>query len=41
MRTKGAGVLSSVARADGFVVAPEETEGYASGDEVDVRLWEA
>lgn len=41
VRTKGAGVLSSVARADGFVVAPEETEGYASGDEVDVRLWEA
>ena len=41
VRTKGAGVLSSVTRADGFVVAPEETEGYASGDTVDVRLWEA
>jgi molybdopterin molybdotransferase len=41
VRTKGAGVLSSVAHADGFVVAPEEREGYAVGEEVDVLLWEA
>jgi molybdopterin molybdotransferase len=41
VRTKGAGVLSSVARADGFVVTPEEREGYASDEEVDVLLWEA
>jgi molybdopterin molybdotransferase len=41
VRTKGAGVLSSVAEADGFVVTPESREGYAEGDEVDVLLWEA
>ena len=41
VRTKGAGVLSSVAEADGFVVTPERREGYAEGDEVDVLLWEA
>lgn len=41
VRTKGAGVLSSVADADGFVVTPESREGYAKGDEVDVVLWEA
>ena len=41
VRTKGAGVLSSVADADGFVVTPESREGYAEGDEVDVVLWEA
>jgi molybdopterin molybdotransferase len=41
VRTKGAGVLSSVADADGFVITPESREGYAEGDEVDVLLWEA
>jgi len=41
VRTKGAGVLSSVADADGFVVTPESREGYAVGEEVDVLLWEA
>jgi molybdopterin molybdotransferase len=41
VRTKGAGVLSSVARADGFVVTPEEREGYASGEDVEALLWEA
>jgi len=41
VRTKGAGVLSSVADADGFVVAPESREGYAAGKEVDVLLWGA
>lgn len=41
VRTKGAGVLSSVADAEGFVVTPESREGYAEGDEVDVLLWEA
>lgn len=41
VRTRGAGVLSSVADADGFVVTPESREGYAEGDEVDVILWEA
>lgn len=41
VRTKGAGVLSSVADADGFVVTLESREGYAVGDEVDVLLWGA
>jgi molybdopterin molybdotransferase len=41
VRTKGAGVLSSVAGADGFVVTPEEREGYADGEDVEVFLWEA
>jgi len=41
VRTKGAGVLSSVADADGFVVTTESREGYAEGEEVDVLLWEA
>jgi molybdopterin molybdotransferase len=41
VRTKGAGVLSSVADADGFVVTPESREGYADGEVVDVLLWEA
>jgi len=41
VRTKGAGVLSSVAGSDGFVVTPESREGHAEGDEVEVLLWEA
>ncbi len=41
LRTKGAGVLSSVSRADGWVVVTEEREGYASGEEVEVELWRA
>jgi len=40
-RTSGAGVLSSVALADGWVTVPEATEGYAAGDRVAVEDWEA
>jgi len=40
-RAGGAGVLSSVALADGWVVVPEDREGYAEGDRVDVEDWEA
>lgn len=36
----GAGVLSSVAKADGFLLVPENVEGYEPGDEVDVFLME-
>ena len=36
----GAGILSSVARADGFVVVPEEQEGLEAGDNVEVMLFE-
>ena len=39
-RTKGAGVLSSVALADGWVVVREEREGYAEGEAVAVETWE-
>jgi len=39
-RAKGAGVLSSVALADGWVVVPEETEGYEAGKTVAVEQWE-
>lgn len=34
----GAGILSSVARADGYVVVPPNIEGYGAGTEVDV-IW--
>ena len=36
----GAGILSSVAKADGYVLVPENLEGYAEGEEVDVFLIE-
>ncbi|MGB3920531.1 molybdopterin molybdotransferase MoeA [Methanothrix sp.] len=36
----GAGILSSVARADGFVVVPEPLEGFEEGDMVEVVLYE-
>lgn len=37
----GASVLSSTVRADGFVVIPEEIEGYSAGTEVQVFLYDA
>lgn len=37
----GASVLTSVTRADGFVVIPAGLEGYPAGTEVDVHLYEA
>jgi molybdopterin molybdotransferase len=36
----GAGILSSVAKADGFVLVPENIEGYEEGEEVNVFLIE-
>ncbi|MBV0901974.1 molybdopterin molybdotransferase MoeA [Haloarcula salina] len=39
-RTGGAGVLSSVALADGWVVVPESVEGYDAGAIVAVEHWE-
>lgn len=38
--TMGAGILSSVSKADGFVVLPENLEGQNAGEEVDVVLIE-
>jgi molybdopterin molybdotransferase len=40
VRASGAGVLSSVALSDGWVVVPEEREGLDAGVTVDVQLWE-
>jgi molybdopterin molybdotransferase len=39
-RASGAGVLSSVALADGWVVIPEAMDGFGAGRTVDVELWE-
>ncbi|WP_135364004.1 molybdopterin molybdotransferase MoeA [Halosimplex halophilum] len=36
----GAGALSSVAAADGWVVVPESVEGVAAGESVTVQRWE-
>ena len=36
----GASILSSTTRADGFVIVPEASEGYAPGAEVQVFLYE-
>ncbi|MFB3764858.1 MAG: molybdopterin molybdotransferase MoeA [Methanotrichaceae archaeon] len=36
----GAGILSSVAKADGFVTVPEEREGIEAGETVEVMLFE-
>jgi molybdopterin molybdotransferase len=39
LATGGASVLSSTTRADGFVIVPDDSEGYAPGSEVDVWLY--
>jgi len=35
----GAGILSSVARADGFIIIPEDKEGLDAGEMVEVQLY--
>ena len=40
VRASGAGVLSSVALSDGWVVVPENSEGLDAGDTVEVQRWE-
>ncbi len=40
LMTAGAGILSSIAKSDGFVIIPENVEGYEEGNEVDVVLIE-
>ncbi|EMA52402.1 molybdopterin molybdotransferase MoeA [Halococcus thailandensis] len=40
VRTGGAGVLSSVALADGWVIIPESSEGLPAGETVAVEHWE-
>jgi molybdopterin molybdotransferase len=39
LRSGGAGVLSSVTRADGFVIVPRDEEGLEAGTEVEVYLY--
>ena len=41
VHTSGAGILSSVALADGWVVVPEDREGYSAGETVAVERWGA
>ncbi len=40
LATSGASILSSTTRADGFVIVPRDSEGYAAGDSVDVYLYD-
>lgn len=40
VRASGAGVLSSVALSDGWVVVPENSEGVDGGETVEVERWE-
>jgi molybdopterin molybdotransferase len=35
----GASILTSTTRADGFVVVPDDSEGFPPGSEVDVWLY--
>ena len=35
----GASVLSSTTRADGFVIVPADSEGFAAGTDVEVWLY--
>ena len=39
LAVSGASVLSSTTRADGFVIVPDDSEGFAAGTEVEVWLY--
>jgi molybdopterin molybdotransferase len=39
IRVTGSGILSSMTRADGFVVIPESCEGFDEGQTVEVELY--
>jgi molybdopterin molybdotransferase len=39
LRASGAGILSSVTKADGFVIVPRDDEGFEAGTEVEVYLF--
>jgi molybdopterin molybdotransferase len=36
----GSSILSSTTRADGFVIIPEDSEGYPAGTELEVLLYD-
>src|SRR5205807_4154244 len=40
LATTGAAVLTSTTRADGFVLVPRDSEGFAPGELVDVYLYD-
>jgi molybdenum cofactor synthesis domain-containing protein len=40
IRTSGSGIISSVVRADGFIIVPENTEGLEKGERVVVNVYE-
>jgi molybdenum cofactor synthesis domain-containing protein len=39
VRTSGAGILSSLVQANGFIIVPEHVEGYEEGQMVEVELF--
>jgi molybdopterin biosynthesis enzyme len=39
VRTSGAGILSSLVQANGFMIVPEHVEGYEEGQTVEVELF--
>ena len=39
IRVTGSGILSSMTRADGFVIVPEDVEGFGGGASVEVELY--
>ena len=39
VRTSGAGILSSLVQANGFLIVPEHVEGYEEGQMVEVELF--
>ena len=39
LAVSGASILSSTTRGDGFVVVPDDSEGFASGSQVEVWLY--
>jgi molybdenum cofactor synthesis domain-containing protein len=39
VRTSGAGILSSLVQANGFIIVPEHVEGYEEGQAIEVELF--
>ena len=39
IRVTGSSILSSMTRADGFVIVPENSEGFKEGSTVEVELF--
>ena len=40
LATSGASILTSTTRAEGFVLVPRDSEGYAAGEKVRVFLYD-